>query len=379
MGEQTITGPRAVLVGSANSVFVTRTAEELIHRGFDIVVLDPYANNAIAGAGRFAKAVRMLHRSLRVARTVFRLERDRVAVILWLSIDLFWLAPLLKIRFERVVGVAFGSDILRRVPNRDAWLRFGLRRLDAIAATNDNVMQVILNGFPEFMHRDRRIIRFGLPVFDAIDRLRTQGVTPQKARTQLGYAPESTLISLGYSASKGQRQLELIDYFSQYVGTFSEVDFIVPVQYGSPEVIAAVKAACHRINAILPEARFHPLTAFHDPENSALMRLATKVLINHSISDAFSGTVQEVIYAGNLVLAAEHLPYQRMPGFGSAILSYAVLDECTAALSPQALESWSQAAREAHGPTREALSAISSWDAVMPDWLSLIWPQRNQT
>lgn len=364
-GAQAIDNPvRAVFLGDAKSVFVHRTVDALSARGFDIVVIDPTSCRV---NGRLRSAFRTLE-------AVLATERDRTAVIHSLSPNICWLAPLLKSRFRRVVGIAYGSDVLRRNKRYELLFRFGLRRLDAFASTNDNVMQAAIKDFPVLVERERSIVRFGLPVFDALDRLLAGGVTPQRARLQLGYAPERALVSLGYSASPGQRQIELIDYLSTQLRNCDGLDFVVPAQYGDPNVIAETISACDRGNSGFPRNRFHPLVKFHDIETSALMRLATSVLINNSTTDAFSGTVQEVVYAGNLVLAGEHLPYRQMPGFRSAIRPYASLSDCMEFLTMDSLARWSELARSQHEATRQGLRDVSSWDAVEGDWRSLISP-----
>jgi hypothetical protein len=266
--------------------------------------------------------------------------------------------------------MAYGSDILRRYKKLDPFLAYGLRYLDAVVATNENVLETIARDFPSIESRSAGIVRFGLPVFDELRHL--DGVSSRQAKSALGFNPDRRLASLGYAASPGQRQLELIDFFSQRDDILRDLDFVVPIQYGPAATISAVKAKCNGVNANLGKTKFQPLTEFQSPDRAALMRRATDLLINHSITDAFSGTVQEVVYAGNLVLAASHLPYTRMPGFGTAILPYDSLDELIAIMSPSQYIASVHTAVEASAANRAALHATSSWDAVFPDWLRLL-------
>ncbi|WP_162787176.1 glycosyltransferase [Notoacmeibacter marinus] len=274
--------------------------------------------------------------------------------------------------FDRVVGLAYGSDVLRRNRSFDPLMRFGLKRVEEIAATNHNVMDVLLADFPFLATRRPSILRFGLPVFDEL--LKIQQISTSQAKTSVGFDTERTLISLGYSASSGQRQLELIDFFASHPEIQDDRIFVVPVQYGSQSVIDSVIAKCEIVNRGIGENVFFPLTEFHDPERSALMRRATDILINHSVSDAFSGTVQEVVYAGNLVLAGSHLPYRDMPGFGSAIKPFGSFDDVANALSPESLSEWKSKAAEMAIANQAELHATSSWDAVIADWRRTIDP-----
>jgi len=363
---------KVVFLGTSSSVFVVRTAEELRVRGVDVQLIDPYeaAFSRITGKSKLAKALRVLYRAWFTRRAIRKLDREQTAVIHSLGLDLCWISPLLKRHFKRVVGLAYGSDILRRQKRLDRLLGRGMRYLDCVAATNTNVLDAILKDFPSVAGKERRVIRFGLTVFDVLEKVGTKSA--EEARAQLGFLADKPLVCLGYSASSGQRQHDLISFFEEQTNLLSHYQFIVPVQYGSPEVRGAVEQDCQRANQKLGYEAFYPLSEFHDPETSAIMRLATTVLINHSVSDAFSGTVQEVVYAGNLVFAGKHLPYENMPGFGTAITPYADLTECVSALQANMLSQWQATARAELSETRRELRKTSSWDGVIDDWFTLI-------
>lgn len=361
----------AVFIGTSSSVFVSRTRDVLCERGIPVVIVDPYVAKAPAGENRlFAKLWRMFQRYNTVKKEIRSHPANRTAVVHYLSIDCFWLIPLLAGHFDRVIGLAYGSDVLRRLKSRDFLLRFGLKRIDAVAATNNNVIKALVADFPFLASRPQSVIRFGLPVFDEL--LKIGHVSSAEVKLSLGFDPDRILVSLGYSASLGQRQIELIDFFAACRDRHKDCVFVVPVQYGEQSIIDAVNQRCATFNREIGEDQFIPLTDFHDPERSALMRRATDVLINHSVSDAFSGTVQEVIYAGNLVLAGDHLPYRNMPGFGSAIRTFTTLEEAASSLTPRALVAWQQEGATAASENRARLHATSSWDAVFPDWRRLI-------
>lgn len=361
-----------VFVGASASVFVTRTQAELQKRGVSVSIVDPSAESSpsTGGYGIAKRLSGLVTRYRTVRRQISGYPTDSVVMVHFLSIDCVWLVPLLKSRFSRVIGIAYGSDVLRRQRSRDPILEYGLKRLDAVVATNTNVLEALLLAFPTLANRSAGIVRFGLPVFDAL--LKLYDVPSRQAKAALGFDPSKRLVSLGYSASPGQRQIELIDFFSPRLATLEDLDFVIPVQYGSPETVSAVISRCIAVNSHTDTPRFRPLTEFHSPDQAALMRRATDVLINHSVTDAFSGTVQEVVYAGNLVFAARHLPYERMPGYQTAILPYAELDEVALSLRREDLAAHLEKASAAAELNRAALQATSSWEAVFPDWQKLL-------
>lgn len=362
--------PILLFVGSRNSVFVTRTAEFFTSQGFDLRVIDPWERSSRASGRRtLGKITKLLERWSHIRKSIVALPADTVVIVHSISRNTFWLIPLLKRHFCRVTAIAYGSDILRRNESQDWLLSIGLRKLDAVAATNHNVLGRLVQDFPFLSHKEHTIVRFGLPVLPCLD---GNSLDAAQARSKLGFDTEKSLISLGYSASAGQRQLELIDFFARYSQEMRHLQFVVPVQYGSELVAREVERACRNANVASDRTMFHVLRSFHDVKMTALMRRATTALINHSVTDSFSGTVQEVVYAGGLVAAGEHLPYRRMPGYGSAIRLYSTLAEVAAALEPESLHAWQEKANAHLRENRETLNATSSWSAVLPDWESLI-------
>ncbi|KGD63485.1 hypothetical protein Y5S_03294 [Alcanivorax nanhaiticus] len=364
--------PNVVLVGFSASVFVSRTAQALSDHGIQVSILDPQQGERGEKKSKIGKLFIQLRRFWNTINIMRSMDRNSTVIVLSLPVNRVWLIPLLKSYFKRVTGIAFGSDILHRNVRFDGMLGFALNKLDAVCATNENVLEPILTILHPDLHTRASVIRFGLPVFDELNKLVAENVSPEESREKLGFRPDRNLIALGYNAVGGQRQIQLMDAIEARIDDFSECDFVIPVQYGEPGIEDEVKRACERLNNKLGSVRFYPLTRFYDPVQSAHFRRATTVMINHSVSDAFSGSVQETIYAGNLVLAASHLPYKNMPGFGTAIKDYSNLQDAFSFLEKDSLNTWRKAAEDHELHNRTALHEISSWDAVMPSWISLV-------
>jgi hypothetical protein len=209
-----------------------------------------------------------------------------------------------------------------------------------------------------------------LPVLDEIDQVT---LDQEQAKVELGLNPEKFCVALGYAASKGQRQLDLIEVARTGAGVFGHIQFIVPCQYGDPEQIVAARQAVESLRLAPGGPDILILDTFFDTRKSAVMRLATDVLVNHSVSDAFSGTVSEVLYAGNLVLAARHLEYASMPGFGDALKQYDDLSGMASSLILANLMRWRAEASIGHAATRRRLNEMCSWKRVTADWADFIF------
>lgn len=368
-------GLSVIFVGSTKSVFVSRSAEALSEAGISVTILDPYAQVAAHRPGLIRKIARSLRHSVCLARGLLSLPRHDAIIIHSLGRGLIVQAILSRLRAPRVIGIAYGSDVLRRDRRFDWLLNFGLKRLTQVVATNKNVVDEI-GSFSKAS--TPTIVRFGLPVLDAIRHLEAHPLDRSSLRKSIGIYSEKTVVSIGYSATLGQRQIELVRLFRDKESDLSHILFIVPVQYGDSSVRTSIVEECSRYNLEIGRELFLPITEFFDVEKSAKLRISTDILINNSVSDSFSGTVQEVLYSGNCVLASEGLPYITMPGNGVGIRTYKDIDEIVRQLSFYSIQEWKCQASARKGEIKAGIWEASAWSEVIDDWRRLIKPYDSQ-
>ena len=354
-----------VFFGNSQSVFVSRTSQNLTESGLDVSIVDISKPLIWKNGKKIPPLARILARIVHVWSDILRVKKRETAVIHSLTPHVIWLAPLLNLYFNRVCLICYGSDVLRRNKSLDLLLGIGLRFIDRFAFTNVNVLNEMQSSFSFLTHRNFQILRFGLPVLEVLE---TSHVTKRDAKIQLGLSPESICVALGYASTPGQRQRELIDYFLKKTKKLKKFQFIIPCQYGDVAEIEKVKKILKSHQMSLEKNNFIVFDEFFCEEKTALMRKAVDILINHSVSDSFSGTVQESIYAGNLILAADHLPYFSMPGADSAIKFYKNLEELDILLSENNIVNWGQKVRESLPHVRNQIYNMSAWPSLLNEW-----------
>lgn len=359
----------AIFLGSEKSVFVHRTADELRRRGLIVTIVDPYIEPS-QQASFFWRVTRPFRQLFRLCVALRAIPRHDAAIIHSLGRGISIQAWMLRKKACRVVGIAYGSDILRRNRKNDKALTRGLKSLSEIAATNVNVAKEIESLVA--LREKVKILRFGLPVLDEIELSEKDTIGIEEFRKYLGLSRDKKIISLGYSATTGQMQSELIEFFAINQSIIDHFIFIVPVQYGNQDVVGDVVNLCHEHNSRVGRKLFFPIVDFYNEKDSSKLRVLTDLLINNSISDAFSGTVQEVIYCGNCVLASDRLPYSTMPGAEYAVKSYSALADVLPMLSAEKFDAWQERVRRERPTTRAAIRMVSSWDSVAAGWIDLI-------
>lgn len=366
MTDKNYTKKAVTFLGNTESVFVTRTAEKLRSIGYEVILIDLVRSFVfIENKGRIFKFIRLFHRAFKYIRLFLSLEKGTTVIIHSLLVDTAYLSFILRLKFKKIVVVAYGSDILRRNKRHDWLFSLAVKNVDHIAATNTNVIDEIVKSFGDVRKRTS-IVRFALPVLDSIDNLLRQNYQKKLAKKVFGFCSNKAIICLGYSASAGQRQSELIDFFINNSDDFKNVKFVVPLQYGGNyELRKQLKEKCSGYS------NFIVFTEFHDIDKTAAFRLATDVLINHSITDSFSGTVQEVLYAGGIVMYQSSLPYEKMPGNGARLIAYNNLDEISSILSDFSNITETPISKE-FLKIRQQISSLSGPDAAIQNWVNLI-------
>ncbi len=353
-----------LFVGRGSSVFVSRTSSDLSKRGFNVELLD--LEKTSSNQNRF---VRTIIQIVQTFLLIWKYEPSRKVVIHSITAEAIWLIPLLRLRFKHIVGLAYGSDILGRSKKRDFFLEKSLRLLTKFVATNTNVLEEAIKSFPVVQTKAPAILRFGLPVFEELDKLGT--CSNLHAKNSLGFNTDKFLVAVGYGATPNQRHFEVLESLAKQ-SRFDEipVEFVVPLQYGDKAYAEKISKICKDLFQPKSNIDITTLTNFHDPKTSAKMRLATNCLINHSKTDAFSGTVQETLYAGNFVAAQINLPYSEMPGYGAQLVPYTSLDELWGIIEKMATNQI-PISNEIHSETKRNLAQLSSWEYVSADWANL--------
>jgi glycosyltransferase involved in cell wall biosynthesis len=217
-----------------------------------------------------------------------------------------WQYILLLKRFKksaaRLVITFYGSDFYR-TSDRVKKLQIPLyMRADALTFTNPATKESFLQYYKKFEQKSF-VCRFGLKTLDYIDKNRNENKS--SIRRYLGYKTDKTIVTCGYNSTQAQQHMAIIlalKKLDQVV--LSEVQFIFPLTYGDSSYKEEVKK-------LLNESTldYIVLEDFLYKDDNACIKLASDIMINILETDSFSGSMQEFLYAGNVVITGQWLPY----------------------------------------------------------------------
>lgn len=148
------------------------------------------------------------------------------------------------------------------------------------------------------------VCRFGLRTLEYIDKNRDK--EKFEVKEKLGYAQDKTIVTCGYNSTKEQQLISIIENIKKLPKrTLDKVQFIFPMTYGDNEYKKEVLDILKNCNF-----NYKVLEDFLVGDENAYIKLASDIMINVLKTDSFSGSMQEFIYAGNIIITGDWLPYE---------------------------------------------------------------------
>ncbi len=203
--------------------------------------------------------------------------------------------PILKLfpKHAKLIASFWGSDIYRLKGKYLEKQKELIDRANVVTVHHEEMKELFDQKYPNF---EGEVVQCLIPLepelFGHIDKEKS--------------TPDKIGVSIGYNTNPSFRHIELINLISNLDEEIKDkIRIIVFTTYGGSEKYteevndALVNSGCDYIvykdKCSLPEL--------------AKRRKDMNILLHIPMSDAFSGTVSEVLYSGNLVIAGSWLPY----------------------------------------------------------------------
>lgn len=205
---------------------------------------------------------------------------------------------------KKTIKVTFwGSDFYRATNERREQQRSAMKFVSKIQIGTKAMKDDMMEHFGEFESKVR-IANFGLQQFDMITEVKKTSVDPHY---KVGQLQDKLMVVCGYNGSVAQQHLLLINAFKNLTADLKNKIFLVfPLTYGADaDYIKALDLALKQIN--IP---FTLITKHLSEMDMIKVRIETDFVVNIQKTDAFSGSLQQHLYAENLVLVGDWLPYK---------------------------------------------------------------------
>lgn len=205
---------------------------------------------------------------------------------------------------KKTIKLTFwGSDFYRANSDRLEEQRYLLMLADRIQITTEDMKKDILTYFKDFENK-ASVANFGIRQFDIISKIQNLNYSPifktEKYKDKL-------MLTCGYNGSKAQQHSIIIKAIRDMDEEMKARIFLVfPMTYGGNlNYLKSIQASLNELQI--------PYLLISKPLSDmdvAKLRIETDITINIQISDAFSASLQEHLFAQNLLLVGDWLPYQ---------------------------------------------------------------------
>jgi hypothetical protein len=202
------------------------------------------------------------------------------------------------------IGSVWGSDFYKKKSSSLFFDTFD--QCDLVTVSTPQIVDNIVNEKAVSRNKIRNCL-FGLEPLQKLFDL--QCVSKTESRKKLGLLPDDFIIVCGYSGSENNQHLKVIASLTELKNSLpKQTKIIIPVTYGgTAKYKEAIKGAL--IDSGLQYVLYE---RFLSDEQIAYLRKAADIMIQVPISDAFSGSFQEHLFAQNVVIAGSWLPYQSL-------------------------------------------------------------------
>lgn len=301
---------KVLIIGNSKVVFTKELQYELVDEGLDVYLLDfahlELYNSRYELDDRYAKKfvkyksmpkLHMFFRMWLIAKIVKDFNVINIHVARWYYSFILW-----TLKKKKVVVSFYGSDFYRISKLSKKLLYSFLKTAKTITFTNEKTKNSFLDYYQKFEGKIK-VCRFGLKTLDFIDKNRDKNKL--EIKKHLGYNENKIIVTCGYNSTKAQQHEKMIENIKKLPQDIQKnIQFIFPMTYGDNANKIKIKNILANTNL-----DYIILEDFLMGDDNAYIKLVSDVMINILMTDSFSGSMQEFLYAKNIVITGSWLPY----------------------------------------------------------------------
>lgn len=301
----------------------------------------------------------------RYLREALRLRAEKFDLIFMFYVEPVGLLLNFLIKTRRTKSIAcFWGDDVNSVSRKTVLIeKLLFPRVDVFNFYTKTLKQTFLEKFGKSYHQKETEIRYGLSLLRVMDSVLESG---ENVRDLLGLPREKVLIAVGYNNIPTQQHLKALEQIGKLPLLLQErVHIVLSMTYGDGDAsyVQEVRDACNRLSCTytMYQERL-------DERDKARLTLATDIFIHAQVMDCFSGTIQEHLYAGVLVLNPAWIFYDALKERDVFYLEYSAFDELPKLLTKNFYRKEEMPRDASLRDNRLKIREMSSWENIAPLW-----------
>ena len=202
----------------------------------------------------------------------------------------------------------WGSDLYRTAGIEEYALQLeACGRATLIAVGSLEMRETFCAKFGRQWQDRVRVLTYGADNLDLVDRAREQRDAFARG---IGASPDKVIICIGNNASRMNQHIDALNSIAAALSVeqLKTVVFVLPMTYGQePSYMETVKKAARQYPAPV-----RVLENYLSDLEVAQLRSSCDITIHIPVSDQFSASMCEALYAGSVVITGAWLPYSRL-------------------------------------------------------------------
>jgi len=213
---------------------------------------------------------------------------------------------------KKFVVTYWGSDLLRATEEEKKKQLVVCEKADFLTFPSVKVQDAFLSEFRDRVLPKKLVIqRFGLSPLCKIHKLMAKQ-KKSEAKSEIGANPNDHVITLGYSAIRAQHHLDMLDGLAGLLEEKERIFLLLPFTYGNDDSGYIDEV---RQKSMEYQFRHKFVTEAIGDLGVAKSRVASDIMIHAQPTDAFSGSMQEYLFAENVIINGNWLDYPELGAY----------------------------------------------------------------
>lgn len=366
---------KILVLGNANSVFSSQFASELNKHSYSVHLFDlptvTLFDHDLKCLKQFKRPLKFLDRIPKLGYAIklfmyvrcFRTFSKKYDLChIHYNYDLYSDIPrtIRKIAPLLVISI-YGSDFLRRTLSQKRKQTKIYEKADLISFLTEQTQLHFIDFYGEKFRKKTRILRLGLRVLDAMDKISKETITD--SRKALNIDPDSIVISCGFYAAPEQNHWPVIESLLKIKKELPKnALFVFPLTYGYRKIKEEIKNLVKGSNL-----NYLIFDRFMSDEEIARLRRSTDIAVNVQQTDHLSGSFLEYLYAHSIVICGSWLPYDILVDKGVFFLTVDSPQETGRKIIDTITHIKELRKKTVKNP--QLVTDISRWDINMKKWI----------
>lgn len=353
---------KILIIGNSSSVYVSDFVEHMQKAtDAEVNVISP-VNGRLVPDKRVVETVFAANKHFSRRRFVKKSDIYDICHVHYVNNIAVNLADILPKKCRKIIVSVWGSDFYRTTDDIKAKQKSLFDVADYITLANKQTLDAFDSYFNHKYHEKLRLCVYGLPALRIIRRFM---LSKQKCREWLCLPTDTKIVTIWHNASKIQQHLEVIESIRK-AGLPELVHFIVPMTYGSNNEYS-IETVADRLRKA--GFSFTILKDFMNPTEIATLRSASDIMIQVQTTDVLSGSMLEHLYADNIVITGDWLPYKVLDDNGIFMLKVSYVSQVGEMLT-FAINNYEELCKE-NKDSKEFIWGLASWEANLESWINL--------